>query len=301
MSFSYTENHNIVGYFGNKWKNKKPIDLVKSCTPIRLVRSGNLSYENKINLSDDEIRLYICLAADGSIVNTDLGRLRASKKRKIKYFKSILDRMNIKYSENNQKDLSICLNFTIPKNIMSLKIKGLDKKLLEISSQKQCDLILEAYSNTDGTKNNKSVIIYSSKKEEIEILQHLFSINGFLSTSSSRKSHGFSKKESYQLCVTKKKESKFSTGKNINIYKNKDKIFWCIETELGNFMCRRNGKVYITGNSHGSLEDSPYELSMDIGIDTCLYGHKRYTPYHYDEIINIMDNYKTFIPKDHHE
>lgn len=59
--------------------------------------------------------------------------------------------------------------------------------------------------------------------------------------------------------------------------------------------------IHLYGHSHGSLEDSPYELSIDVGVDTCLYGHKKYTPYHYDEICNIMDNYKTFIPKDHHE
>lgn len=61
-----------------------------------------------------------------------------------------------------------------------------------------------------------------------------------------------------------------------------------------------NKSIQLFAHSHGSLPDNPNLLSMDVGIDTCLFGHKKYFPYHYDEIISIMDNYKTYKPVDHH-
>lgn len=61
-----------------------------------------------------------------------------------------------------------------------------------------------------------------------------------------------------------------------------------------------HGSIHLFGHSHGTLEDDPHSLSMDVGVDTCLFGHKKYTPYHYDEVIHIMDNFKEWKPVDHH-
>jgi len=57
------------------------------------------------------------------------------------------------------------------------------------------------------------------------------------------------------------------------------------------------GVIHLYGHSHGSLPD--YGLSMDVGIDTCGYGHKKYTFYTLNEILRIMDKRKIENP-DHH-
>ena len=61
-----------------------------------------------------------------------------------------------------------------------------------------------------------------------------------------------------------------------------------------------SGIIHCYGHSHASLPDDLNSLSMDVGVDTCLFGHKQYTPYHIEEIIHIMDNCKKFKPIDHH-
>lgn len=59
--------------------------------------------------------------------------------------------------------------------------------------------------------------------------------------------------------------------------------------------------INLYGHSHGNLPDDPNSLSMDVGVDTCLFGHKKYTPYSIDEIFHIMDNFKKFVAVDHHK
>lgn len=58
--------------------------------------------------------------------------------------------------------------------------------------------------------------------------------------------------------------------------------------------------IHLYGHSHGSLQDDPNTLSMDVGLDTCLFGHERFTPYSVEEIHHIMDTYKVYLPVDHH-
>lgn len=61
------------------------------------------------------------------------------------------------------------------------------------------------------------------------------------------------------------------------------------------------GSYHLYGHSHGNLAEDGLSLSMDVGMDTCLYGHEKYTPYSFEEIDHIMKNYKKFIPIDHHK
>ena len=49
--------------------------------------------------------------------------------------------------------------------------------------------------------------------------------------------------------------------------------------------------THLYGHSHGKLLDLPNSLSMDVGVDT----NKELRPYHYDEIIKIMNKKKEFI------
>jgi len=59
------------------------------------------------------------------------------------------------------------------------------------------------------------------------------------------------------------------------------------------------GSIHLYGHSHGTLPDDPMSQSIDVGWDTYLYGHEKYTPYSYEEILSIMSK-KGFAPVDHH-
>jgi calcineurin-like phosphoesterase family protein len=50
--------------------------------------------------------------------------------------------------------------------------------------------------------------------------------------------------------------------------------------------------IHLYGHSHGNLPDDPHALSMDVGMDTCLFGHEKLTPYSLEEVVAIMDQHK---------
>lgn len=55
---------------------------------------------------------------------------------------------------------------------------------------------------------------------------------------------------------------------------------------------QRHGSIHLYGHSHGNLPDDVNSYSLDVGVDTNLYGHDRYTPYEFDEIVHIMESHK---------
>lgn len=61
-----------------------------------------------------------------------------------------------------------------------------------------------------------------------------------------------------------------------------------------------HGAYHLYGHSHGTLPDEATSRSFDCGVDTELFGHKRFTPYSLDEVHEIMKKHKTFAPVDHH-
>ncbi len=65
--------------------------------------------------------------------------------------------------------------------------------------------------------------------------------------------------------------------------------------------CHR-GSIHAYGHSHSSLPDDVDAYSLDVGVDSQIYGHKKYTPFSLDELLFIMHNQKAgkFKPIDHH-
>lgn len=61
-----------------------------------------------------------------------------------------------------------------------------------------------------------------------------------------------------------------------------------------------HGSYMLYGHSHSSLPDDPNSKSIDVGMDTCLFGHEKYTPYSFEEVDHIMKTCKQFVPVDHH-
>lgn len=245
--------------------------------------------------TDDEIRLYVWLAADGNIVNTDLGRLRVLKGRKIKAIRDLLGTMKIRFTENSQKDDSVCMNFTIPTKILAKRIKGLDDFIMGFNT-KQFEVLLEAYEASDGHRTGDTVIIYSAKEREIDLIQALAVLSGYRATKHTRtRGDSFSDKPQHQLSVSKNPtvttNSKSAMAEPVHDFAG---ITWCIKNRNQNFFCRRNGKVHLTGNSHGSLKDDPHALRTDVGVDCW-----DYYPVSFEEIRKLMSK-KVFKPVDHH-
>jgi len=220
----------------------------------KIYKSFNFNRNLKIDLNDDLLKLYIYLVADGNITNKTLCRFNLKKDRKVILVEDLLKKLNIIYTKNQSRGFTR-INFQMPFELYSWNIKGLDKKILD-ADYNQALIIKESYKNTDGNRN----LIFTSKIEEVNLLQHMFIINGFSCKVHSRNNHGFSKNTSYQLSVTPNLTQLIPRiNERVKEIENYQGLVWCIESNNKNFIARRNGSVFLTGNCHSnSLDDNRY-------------------------------------------
>lgn len=250
-----TDEH-MIPHINNK--NKKIVmdtaNNVFQKNLIKIIRSGNVNREG-VPLSNDILKLYISLCADGNITPAKLARFNLKKERKITFIKELLKDLGIEYTLNESYGMTR-INFRLPKELYDFNIKGLDKKLLNCTKD-QVAIIKETYSVTDGNRD----LIFTSKKEEVDLLSHLFVINGYKCKMHSRTNHGFSKNKSYQLSITEgTTQYVANVRRKVTKVDNYKGLVWCIvQTSNHNFIARRNGSVFLTGNCHlKSLDDKRY-------------------------------------------
>lgn len=283
LCMNITPKHKVVRLKSNNLYYEEAEYALQKST-IKLPRSGFFNTLG-INLSDELLRLYICLAADGTIKKeTKLCRFIVHKKRKILYFENCLKNLRIEYKKYKHSNGDISLNFYLPEELNNWNIKGLDVKLFKCS-RSQCFIILDAYKNTDGNRN----LIFTSKKTEVEILEHLLIINGFCVKTFSRKNHGFSEKTSYQLSITDRQVTTLTNPKRfIKQISDLEQMYWCPEiSNIPNFIAKYKGSIFITGNCHDNHITLPNSNIKDMKyLNTCV-EVVNYKPVTFDELISI--------------
>lgn len=292
ISFRVTDNHRIVGYNrGNKWKETLAKELHAS-KGMKFIRGSTYNHEG-LNLSDDMLRLYVYCTADGCLKpETNLWRIRVKKEHKKVEIKRCLNKLNIQYSEIINGDY-VTYSFYTPNELINYTYKGLDCRIQNMTD-KQFKVFLDAYSLSDGNKNGDGVMIYTSKKKEVDIISMLAITHGHGCTINERVGHGFSDNVSYQLSIYPNQQQVIRDFTRITNEEVVEEHFWCVTTKNGNFFMRRNGKIHLTGNSHGSLPDDNTQLRIDVGVDC----HDFY-PISFSEVKDIMSK-KKYSPIDHH-
>ena len=254
-----TEGHTMVG-LSTKGAYKKLLakELALKSSFIYILNGELMT--NGINLTDDELRLYVAINADGNVnLKTNLVRFKLKKDGKKEFIRGILNNLEVEFSEYTYDNGSSCINFKLPSTLKDWKLKGLDVKLRGVTKD-QFKVILDTYSKTDGTRYKTYSTVYTSKKEEVDLLSELATLNGFTSTTSSRVCHGFSKKESYEMYFREHNTSHSNRVRASTVVEDvENEHFWCVRTELQNFFIKRNGKVSLTGNCHyATLNDKRY-------------------------------------------
>lgn len=226
-----------------------------------LIRAGVQEKEG-LKLSDNLLRLLVWISADGNRPkeNSNLTRFRLFKERKIKRLQELLSNLHIPYRTYYYSDKGGCsINFDLPQELQGMSFKPIDPSIIQCN-QHQCSVILEEYANTDGTHNNNSIIIYTSKKEEADTIQLMCVTNNFGCSISSRVNHGFKlqskePKVSYELNIVSKPYRCIDNPHNTTTIEHvTDEHFWCLNTNNGTLIIRRNGKVNITGNCHSPVD-----------------------------------------------
>lgn len=294
-NFRVTEGHTVVGELNSEFF-EKPVETLNKTTRYSLITATQDPLRKGVDLSDDEIKLYICIVADGSIKEeTDLCRIRVKKEHKKKYLTALFQRLNISVNEY-YKGGYISFNFYIPERLKNLKFKGLDDFLVS-ANRDNCVSIIDAYCNSDGHKQKNGVIIYSQKEKEIDLLQQIFVTNGFQCTKYSR-FHGFSNKLQHQLSVTSKNKVNMKGGDCV-VEQVENEHFWCIKTSNQNFIIRREGKVHLTGNCHGNFKDGKGKI-LDVGLDSAYNIYGKHQFFSEQDVLEYMQTREVSVA-DHHK
>jgi len=246
------------------------------------IKAGSVKSDG-VNLSDDYIRLLVWIAADSSVTKYNLARTRVLKHRKSDRIKQLLNKLNIKYTDNTQKDDSTCYNFRIPDTLLKYKLKPLSNVVLSFNRSQVQQMLLE-YVHTDGCRNGNSIIIYTSKKEEADLIQIASITNGYTCNISRRVGRGFSKKPSYELVITDK-SYRIHSGLNEKVVIDQvlGESVWCVRVKNKTMMIRRNGKPLIVGNSHHDMGLSGKRHCISV-------ENTNYYPLSFDQIKEIMEN-----------
>lgn len=249
-------NHRVVRKLFNSDKyTLEPIEKVMELkSPFIIPVSGENS--NKVGkITDEQIKLMAWVISEGSIEKEGAKRISIyqSKIRNPKKYREIvelLSHFNFTFTEAETTGFGkpvkmLRLDAKSSKAVMKwfgseTDIKFITKSLLNLDGT-QSRLFLDTYLKGDGFEGCK---ITTSDKEILDGLQVLAVNAGYGFTVLERKPT-IGKKDLYVLRLIKHKETYIKEVKKINY----EGVIWCPHTVNETIIARRNGKVFITGNT----------------------------------------------------
>lgn len=250
-------------------------ELYNSKVVMPIHRTGEyLGNKNKI-LSDDMVFILGIILTDGHIrYYQDKSKSRygkpwyvvitQSKEKNIPIIQNVVDKIGYNYNYKVSgkkhvwkfnKDFADYLHNIIPN-------KELNMGLLNSLTKKQIKLLLDGMILGDGCKKGTRII--TSSIEQANLIQILIVMAGYYSNILINDNRGvhFSNKVKSGKIVTKNVSYLVTIGKNKHFHhistrgtnhikkiSNQNKLIWCPTVNNGTWVCRRNGKTYITGNS----------------------------------------------------
>lgn len=247
-------------------------DVMKMKSPFMIpIAAGNKTKPAKI--SDEQIKLMAWIISEGSVGKP--GKNKSSHKISIcqskknnpknyKEIKNLLKKLNLEYSEYTSTGLDdenkIKLNTKSSKKIHSWfktneSVNFIPDILLSMD-ERQSKLFLETYIKGDGFEGCK---ISTTSREILDSLQIICVNAGYGFTVLKRKST-IKTKDIFVLRIIKNKETYIQKVKKVKY----NGIIWCPNTKNETVIARRNGKVFITGNT-------PFtNITMDLTVPSYL-------------------------------
>lgn len=186
--------------------------------------------------------------------------------------RNCLSALGSSYGESTTKK---CIAFSLPKKISDdlsdvIEIDGRVPRMDFILSlsENQRELLINTMIDADGYRSTH--VGYTQKsRNHMDAFVALCTLAGYRTSVSSRSIVSFGKPTDILNCVLFSDRAKHSKVENIDFHGGKKKgsgltkldhqneptvdyagLVWCPETEYGSFMCRRNGKVFLTGNTY---------------------------------------------------
>ena len=199
-------------------------------------------------LNEQIIRLLVCVYADGTW-NGDRIVVNVKKDRKKERIEKLLKEANIGYSRRDIYNTQYSIfSFYAPTQQKEWFVdKQFTPKWLNCSDE-QAKIIIDECVYWDGSieEGNRLGAYYSSKKQEIDILQFLLARIGYRGTISDNTST-VSKVPSYRLRWTERNVHNLEFAE-ISNYQTIDGKSYCFSVPSTLLVLRRNNKIFITGN-----------------------------------------------------
>jgi len=269
---------------GNMYEQRAE-QLYKNTPRIRLYSNVTIFNKGTVIFSDDEIRLIVAVAADGSMTgNSGQCSVNLKKSRKIVRFKKLLDAVGIPYKYKEKSN-----GYTVYTFKHVTKTKSL-VQLWDVNPA-QLEVIYDEFVHWDGwidpRTNGKQ--FYTTIKEEADFIQYVImskstcrvSINIQNRVGQTYKTGGkeyIRKSIEYEVNETAEKR-KSITPKRQKTYRDKivktksnpGEYKYCFTVPTGMFLARRGDFIFVTGNSGKSVMLSA--IIAKLGVKTLVIAH----------------------------
>ena len=255
-----------IQYNTHDYWNYKDAWQIRSQT-VKLPLAGN--YDGKLEIGNLFAELLGWIISEGTYLkdtNAIMITQSSINQKYVERIRYILGKLHIKYNEYSREriyknKIYIEYDFYIGKQAEKTvdKIKELipNKKLnwdlLELSLSNK-EFLIKGLLQGDGAKCDNTLgfsAFYQKDMEQLQVFQALLHLTG---------KQGWINKKKYSCSIHNNPITELQ-GKHFKdrFVKYNGKFVWCIETEKGNFIAKRDGKIFITGNSG-------FPKSMNIGL-----------------------------------
>jgi len=267
--------HRVVRQVFNspEYKMETIEEVMELRSPVSIpVRAENTNPD--IEMDDNQIRLLAWILSEGSIEKDGSRRISIyqSPDAHPENYEEILDLLEeeeLEYATSPQTSLGTCTHIRLsPASsktvhvLLGAKTKKIPPYLFSMS-KRQARLFLETYIKGDGWEEDFRKRIAVTDKEILDGLTSIAVLAGYNFNIKERKVVGISKKVQYIITLS---ETRYDYIQEIKPVRYKG-IIWSVNTENETVIARRNGQVFITGNT-------PFtNLTMDLTVSSTYKDH----------------------------
>ncbi|MEZ0343204.1 MAG: anaerobic ribonucleoside-triphosphate reductase [Caldimicrobium sp.] len=244
-------------------------------SPIPIPVAGENTNEN-YPISDEELRLCAWILAEGSIEKDGSKRVsiyQSKEKHPENYeeIKALLEKLNLKYTEREQESWGKCIHIRLSPESSKFvhAIIGNPKKIfpsyLYQLSQRQARLFIETYAKGDGWIEGGRIRIITTDKDFADGLMAVGVLAGYNVSVREREAAGNTKKLRYELTLTQTKRDYIQKIDKVSY----SGIIWSVHTKNETVIARRQGQVFITGNTpftNLTFDLKPSKLYRDVNV-----------------------------------
>ncbi len=270
--------HNFDGQ--NKYELVESSKLVDMKTPVTIPIATTAYACDDYDISDAELQLVAIVLCDGHIDDHRVTIYKSPSRFGNELIKECLEDVGIQYTthiKTSVKNFGIseypldCVNYYINKNKCVPRVRDLEKTRLPDwifgLSRRQANLFIDTWAEFDGHTSDTE---YGRQKLQVDNysiadqLQHLCVIAGRGSRITERVV-GTNKRATIYVIPYIRTQKSCSTVQKIKY----DGIVWCPSTDAGVVIYRKDGKVFISGNSpfsNISLFDRPTLTTLTKGM-----------------------------------